>query len=170
MLIRKSNNVNSSRQCKKAIRFADAKCKTELEGYIEYINEAQTKKIGKLEEERKALLEQIDILKTSSNEQIAALNKEIAACQYESNYLFERIKSLYAEKAALGVFKGREKKNLQEKIDLAEADLNAIKVKESVKASELKANIATIKVNTQKSISSLQSKVDNIDTELTKAR
>ena len=105
--------------------------------------------------------EQIAGLKASQNDQIAALNKEIAAIpgQVEINNLDERIKKLTDEKASLGIFKGKEKKALQAQID----DLNG-KLSDAKKAKD----VAVAPIN--ESMAKLQARISEIDTELTKDR
>lgn len=127
---------------------------------------------ARLESEQKGLQEQIAGLKASQNDQIAALNKEIAAIpgQAEIDNLDERIKKLTDEKASLGIFKGKEKKALQEQIDQATAEKKAVQDRMIAAKKEIEGRISAVKSEIQKKLSPLQSRVNSINTELTKAR
>lgn len=126
----------------------------------------------KLESELKTLKEQIDNLNASCNDQVVALNKEISAIpgQIEIDNLNERVKKLSTDKASLGVFKGKEKKALQEQIDKIEAEIKTIRERMSVARSALEAKIATVKVDNQEKTVLLQSRIKEINVELTKER
>ena len=71
----------------------------------------------------------------------------------------QRIEELTAEKNSLGLFKGKEKKALQEKIDTANLGLK--KVSDRIDA---------VKQEIEKKIEPLQRRINAINTELTKAR
>lgn len=127
---------------------------------------------ARLESERKDLQQQIAGLNTTQNEQVAALNKEIAAIpgQAEIDNLDERIKKLTDEKASLGIFKGKEKKALQEQIDQATAEKKAVQDRMIAAKKEIEGKISAVRSEIQNKISPLQGRVNSISTELTKAR
>lgn len=108
--------------------------------------------------EEKAALE---AEKASLEEQVAALNEEINKIPGASEIanIQARIATLTAEKNALGFFKGKEKKALQEKIDVANAEERNISDR-----------MAAAKKEIEKKIEPLQKRIDAINTELTKAR
>lgn len=143
----------------------------EKQRIVAYWNEHSEEK-AKLESEKKELLEKISLLNSSCAEQVAAINKEIAVIpgKGEIDNLDTRIKKLSADKAALGIFKGKEKKALQEQIDQAEADKKAVQQKMSAAKAALESKISAIKSEVQGKISPLQSRANSITTELTKAR
>ena len=126
----------------------------------------------RLESERKGLQEQIVILNTSQNEQVAKLNQEIAAIpgQTEINSIDERIKKLSADKDALGLFKGKEKKALQEQINQAEAAKKAVQDRMAAAKKDLEGKIASAKNEIQRKVNTLQEKIDRTTSELIKPR
>ncbi|MGI6014688.1 MAG: hypothetical protein ACOX7K_10530 [Oscillospiraceae bacterium] len=95
------------------------------------------------------------------NSKIAAFNKEIEAIpgKAEIDNVDERIKKLTEEKSALGLFKGKEKKALQEQIDQANTEKKGIQDRMDAAKKEIEAKI-----------SPLQNRVNTISNELTKAR
>lgn len=103
-----------------------------------------------LESEKSRLMADID-----------ALQSEIGAIpgETEKHSLQERISKLTADKDALGIFKGKEKKAIQEQIDAAERELKTVVDRMAAAAAEI-----------QKRIDPLKSRIDTIETELTKAR
>ena len=127
---------------------------------------------ARLESEKKGLQEQIDALNASQNEQVAALNKEISAIpgQAEIDKLDERIVKLNNEKNSLGIFKGKEKKALQEQIDQVSADKKAVQDRMDAAKKEIEKRISFVNSEIQKKLSPLQSRVQSIDVELTKSR
>lgn len=125
-----------------------------------------------LESEKKELSSQISALNASSKDQVAALNKEIAAIpgRSEIDNIEERIKKLTEEKSALGIFKGKEKKALQEQIDQANAEKKGVQDRMDAAKKEIEAKIANVKAEIQKKVTPLQNRVNTISNELTKAR
>ena len=105
---------------------------------------------AKLDEEKKSL-----------QEQIAQLNQEIADIPggTEKEEIQGRISSLLQEKEALGLFKLKEKKEVQGKIDAAQAELKAVTDRMDAAEQAIKEKI-----------SPLQKRINEIDTELTKDR
>ena len=94
-------------------------------------------------------------------EQITSLQAEISNIpgSTEKENIQGRINSLSAEKSSLGIFKGKEKKVIQEKID--EANLELKKVIHRMESA---------KKEIEKKIAPRQKRVNEINTELTKAR
>ncbi len=134
--------------------------------------EAHSDERKELEAEQTALKEQINNLNASLNEQAAALKKDIAAIpgKEEIDSLDAEIKKLSNDIAALGIFKGREKMALQGQIVQAEADKKTIQEKMSAARAALEANSSAIKRDTLRKISQLQSRINDISTELNKPR
>ena len=95
------------------------------------------------------------------NSKISAFNKEIEAIpgKAEIDNVDERIKKLSEEKSALGLFKGKEKKALQEQIDQANTEKKSVQDRMDAAKKEIEAKI-----------SPLQNRVNTISNELTKAR
>lgn len=125
-----------------------------------------------LEAEQKNLNSQIAALNASLNDQVAAFNKEIAAIpgKSEIDNIEERIKKLTEEKSALGLFKGKEKKVIQEQIDRANIEKKSIQERMDAAKKEIESKISSVKADIQKKISPLQNRVNTISNELTKAR
>lgn len=103
-----------------------------------------------LESEKSRLMADID-----------ALQSEIGAIpgETEKHSLQERISKLTADKDALGIFKGKEKKAIQEQIDATEREMKTVVDRMEAAAAEI-----------QKRIDPLKNRIDAIETELTKAR
>lgn len=95
------------------------------------------------------------------NSKIAAFNKEIEAIpgKAEIDNIDERIKKLTEEKSALGLFKRKEKKAIQEQIDQTNVEKKCIQDRMNAARKEIEAKI-----------SPLQNRVNTISNELTKAR
>ena len=99
--------------------------------------------------------------KDSLTQQINAFNQEINEIpgSSEVKQWQDTISHLTAEKSSLGLFKGKEKKALQEKIDEANTEIKIIQDR-----------MAKAKAEIQQKIKPLQDRVSAITTELTKAR
>lgn len=125
-----------------------------------------------LEAERKDLNSQISVLTASQNDQVVALNKEIADIpeKAEIDNLKERIKTLSDKRSTLGLFKGKEKKAIQEQIDQAYTEKKRVEDRMDAAKKEIESKIASVKADFQKKISPLQNRVNTISNELTKAR
>ena len=97
----------------------------------------------------------------SLEEQIAALKSEIENISREKEIvsLRQHVDGLIAEKNALGLFKGKEKKALQERIDATNLEIEKV----SDRVHEEKTAI-------EKKIAPIQRRINEINTELTKAR
>ncbi|SDY51672.1 Ribosomal protein L7/L12 C-terminal domain-containing protein [Ruminococcaceae bacterium YAD3003] len=126
----------------------------------------------KLEAEQKDLKDLIDSLKASCNEQIEVLEKELATDleNGEIDKFDAIIKKLTHEKNALAIFKVKERQDLQHQIYLAEAEKSAAKSRLPVARAELKAKISAVQREFEEKISSLQIRINRIDTELNKER
>lgn len=109
------------------------------------------------QDEKKSL----ELEKKSLVEQISHLNKEISQISrnVEKTNIEERISKLTADKNALGVFKGKEKKALQEQLDILLNQIRSIDDKISFETSEI-----------NRIIHPLKKRITEIDTELTKNR
>ncbi len=96
------------------------------------------------------------------------LQQEISKCEseiaripgaVEVKNINDRINQLSSEKSALGLFKMKEKKAIQEKIDAQNIELNKLQDRMSADRAEI-----------QRKIASLQSRINEINYELTKER
>lgn len=139
--------------------------------FDEYWVEHADEKVA-LEAEKNGLNSQISALNTSLNDQVSALIKEISSIpgKAEIDNIDARIKKLTEEKSSLGLFKGKEKKALQEQIDQANTEKKAIQNRMDAAKKEIESKISSIKSDFQKKISPLQSRINEISNELTKAR
>jgi len=99
--------------------------------------------------------------KNSLNSEISNLQNEINEIQDTSqrDTIEERLKSFFSDMSSLGLFRSKEKKAIQEQIDILGAELKAV----STKIDEQKAKI-------NKRIEPLQKRIDEINNELTKER
>lgn len=131
-----------------------------------------TEEKAALEAERNELNSQISVLTASQNDQVVALNKEIADIpeKAEIDNLKERIKTLSDKRSTLGLFKGKEKKAIQEQIDQAYTEKKRVEDRMDAAKKEIESKIASVKADFQKKISPLQNRVNTISNELTKAR
>lgn len=95
------------------------------------------------------------------NEQISEFNQEIKRIvgEEEIKQWQDIISHLIAEKSSLGLFKGKEKKAIQLKIDDANVELKKVQDRMTAEKEEI-----------QQKITPLQNRVNDITTELTKAR
>ncbi len=122
--------------------------------------------------EKRDLEKQISNLTASQIEQVKALKKEKAAIpgQVEIEALEEKIRTLSAEKDALGIFKVKEKKALQEKIDQVETEKKAVQDRMDAAGKEIEAKIDSANKEFNRKILPLQNRVNSIQNELTRAR
>jgi len=115
--------------------------------------------------ENQPLKANLETEKKTLTEKIEALNKEISSTpQNTEGYahmveLQKKVKNLISEKEALGFFKFKEKKVVQEQIDSVSAEIDPI---------QLRINSAILEV--EKRINSHQTRIKDIDEELTKPR
>lgn len=133
---------------------------------------AHSKEKANLETERESLKTQINSFIDSLNEHITELNKEIERISGKTEIanLDERIQKLENDKKGLGLFKGKEKKALQEQIDQLTSEKTAIRSRMDAAKKELEAKIAKAKADVQKKVAPMQSRITAINNELTKAR
>lgn len=131
-----------------------------------------TEEKAALEAEQEELNSQISVLNVSLNEQVATLNKEITSIpgKAEIDNIEEHIKKLTEEKSTLGLFKGKEKRAIQEQIDQANVEKNGVQNRMDAARKEIESKIASVKADFQKKILPLQNRVNTISNELTKAR
>lgn len=125
-----------------------------------------------LEAERRELNKQIEALQSNLNDQIASYNKDISDIPgtTEISDLDLRIKQLSDQKASLGIFKGKEKKALQNQIEQAFAEKTAIQSKMNSEKQLIGNKIASAKSEFDKKAESMRSRIQVINTELTKPR
>lgn len=125
-----------------------------------------------LEAEKKDIFSQISALNASYDDQVAVFRKEIAAIpgKTEIDNIEERIKKLSEEQSALGLFKGKEKKALQEQIDQAISEKQAIQDRMDAVKKEIETKITSLKAEFQKKVKPLLNRVNTIYNELTKER
>lgn len=99
--------------------------------------------------------------KTDLENQVAALKEEISNIpgSSEKENIQVRINALTVEKNSLGLFKGKEKKAIQEKIDVANLELKKVVDRMDAAKKEI-----------EKKINPLQKRIDEINIELTKDR
>lgn len=125
-----------------------------------------------LEAEKESLQEQVDALGSEYKRKQNALNKELnnVPGYDEIKSMTDRITKLTAEKNSLGLFKGKQKKELQAQIDQLTIDKqNRISKMESDKKA-IQSQIDQLKTEHEKKLAPLKSRIDQIKTELTKDR
>ncbi len=174
-------------QCENKIRTIKAE-KTRKENAERLIKEQKTKEAAKrqfdkywfnhanekadLETELKVLNEQVEAIKIKYNDYANALNNEISEIpgDAEIKSFEERLAKLAKEKEALGIFKGKEKKVLQELIDQAEADMNAVKERMNSAKMGILSKINLMNNENLKEVTPLLDRLNFITNELTKDR
>jgi uncharacterized Zn finger protein (UPF0148 family) len=107
-----------------------------------------------LESEKKTLTEKIEV----QNNEIKVIPEKTEGYS-QMLELQKKVEDLASEKKALGIFKLKEKKAIQEQIDSANNDIAPIQ-----------ARIDSATKEVQESISSMQNRISEIDSELTKPR
>lgn len=128
---------------------------------IEALEVLKKKKIAEYWSNHSEEKNRLDSEKASLNAQIAALNESIAVLAevISVNQIEKKIESLKQERKSLGIFKGKEKKALQEQID----NLNSRLATANIAKDNAVAPI-------QKEIDKLEIRIIEIDEELTKER
>ena len=127
----------------------------------------------RLEAERESLLAQIEAITKSAEAEIKIIEKEYDTVSIDNDKLSkinEMIESLVNEKKTLGVFKVKEKKTIQDKID----ELNGQIIREEQRVSDAKAivdkKIKDIRIEANKESYPLQLRLKEIEFEFTKIR
>lgn len=125
-----------------------------------------------LESEKATLFCQIEALKRSTDDQISILTTDLSAIQgkAEIDNISARTEKLNSDKAALGVFKGKEKKLIQDQIDNLRASEKEIKARMEAERVTIQKKIDAVKAEAQSKVSPLQKRIASIDEELTKER
>ncbi|MBR6108688.1 MAG: hypothetical protein IKQ36_03035 [Clostridia bacterium] len=125
-----------------------------------------------LESEKKSIESQITAINASLSEQVSSFEKELTAIPgaTEIANLDERIKQLVEQKASLGIFKGKEKKALQEQIDQLSSEKRSVQNRIDAARRVIKDKIAAAQSEARGKITPLQSRINAINSELTKAR
>lgn len=121
----------------------------EKKRFSEYWNAHQEEKFT-LEAEKASIIDKIAIL----NDEIVKISGGI-----EKANIQEKIKKLISDKESLGIFKGKEKKAIQEQIYLLKAEINVINDKLESSAAEIRLRIDP-----------LNNRINEIHNELTKIR
>jgi len=144
--------------------------------------EAHKEEKDKLESEKKALEDK----QKEINSQIADLDKQIRAAEAEENTktpseteeykLHEQVRELDVRRAKLGLFAGKEKKQIAEEIAALEVRISAIKAKvqeeKKAKSDEVKAKIAPFKTKRDelnKELPAIKKRISDIVAELSNA-
>lgn len=125
-----------------------------------------------LENEQKELGEQARNLAAAHNNRLAALNKEMeeASNKIAVTQATTKVNNLVTEKNALGIFKGKEKKALQEQIDQAEAEKKELLARIDQAKKAVESKIASEHAQYANQYGPLKTRMDQINNELTRAR
>lgn len=179
-------------ECKSAIKKIENKAKEKAAAEKKAAKEAKKARIAayweahkeekdKLESEKKDLKnKQKDI-----NAQIANLDKQIKAAEAEEkakvpseaeeDKLHEQVRELNNRRANLGIFAGKEKKQIAEEIVAIEGRISAVKAKvreeKKAKSDEVKAKVAPLKTKKDelnKELPAIKKRISAIDAELSK--
>lgn len=143
--------------------------------------EAHKEEKDKLEDEKKQLQDK----KKEIEPQIADLDKQIKAAEAEEKAktpseaeeekLHDQVRELNNRRANLGIFAGKEKKQIAEEIAALEGRISAVKTKvqeeKKAKADEIKKKVAPLKTKRDelnKELTAATKRISAIDSELTK--
>lgn len=169
------------KECEDAIAKIKNKAKEAKKARIEAYWEAHKEEKDKLESEKKDLKnKQNDI-----NAQIADLDKQIKAAEVEEKLktpseteedkLRKQVSALNNRRASLGIFAGKQKKQIAEEIAVLEGRISAVKAKaqeeKKAKSDEVKAKIEPLmakKDEFNEELSTIQKRISAIDAELSK--
>lgn len=158
------DSFESNGQYQKIMRFGDDALKNMLSEYLNNISERKKA----LEDEKKSLTEQIKEIQQQSNSEITKINHEMNS-QNEEKEIKEakkEIERLESSFSSLGLFKGKEKKQLQVQIDIANDKLNDLVSKMSARKRDLQWKIDAEKKKCESNISQLKERIVAIDKEL----
>ncbi len=149
-------------------RIAKEEAKKRFDAYWE----AHADEKAKLESKLSELNSQLNSLNVSMNEKISPLNQDIATIPgaAEISNFDETIKKLTEEKSCLGLFKGKEKKALQEQINQAEASKKAVQNRMELAKKEIEAKINSIRSDFYQKTNPIEIRIAEINKELTKER
>lgn len=188
----KTSRRNCVKESKDAIKKIENKAKEKEAAEKKAAEEAKKARIkayweahkdekDKLESEKKNLEnKQKDI-----NSQIADLDKQIKAAEAEEkekvpseaeeSKLHEQVRELEARRAKLGLFAGKEKKQISEEIAALEGRISAVKARvqeeKKAKSEEVKAKVAPLKTKKDelnKELPAIKKRISAIDAELSK--
>lgn len=125
-----------------------------------------------LEAERETILSQMKEIKAKSKEQIDEIKKNISAIvgQDEISSIEVQKKKLESEQSALGMFKGKEKKALQDQIDKLQAEIDKIQYRMDQERRTFLTQIDDIEKEMALKIKPLQDREKEINLELNKKR
>lgn len=175
--LEKSEKEKKKKEEEAAKKAAEEAKKARIKAYWE----AHKEEKDKLESEKKNLEnKQKDI-----NSQIAELDKQIKAAEAEEkaavpseaeeSKLHEQVRELEARRSKLGLFAGKEKKQIAEEIAALEGRISAVKTKvqeeKKAKSDEVKAKVAPLKTKKDelnKELPAIKKRISAIDAELTK--
>lgn len=188
----KQNRRKQVKECKDAIKKIENKAKEKEAAEKKAAEEAKKARIkayweahkeekDKLESEKKNL----ENKQKEINAQIADLDKQIKAAEAEEKgkvpseaeeaKLHEQVRELEARRAKLGLFAGKEKKQIAEEIAAIEGRISAVKAKvqeeKKAKSDEVKAKVAPLKTKKDelnKELPAIKKRISAIDAELSK--
>ena len=126
----------------------------------------------RLQSEKAEIREKIQSMQSSLHNQIFYLNNQLDKNPLvgELSRIEERIAMLTVAKSSLGLFKGKQKKEIQGQIDQANIEKNGVQWKIDSERRVIDGRITTLQNQTANSIRELESRINAIDEELTKAR
>lgn len=150
-----------SDSAKSSLRSLNTQYQSKIVAINEKVGKEKAQRINEYWESHSEDKIRLDAEKKLLSEEIEALEKEISQIpgNIEKLHIQERIKKIMADKDALSIFKGKEKKALQEQIDAANAEMKPISDKIDLAEEEI-----------QKKIDPLQSRITEIENEIRKER
>lgn len=127
-----------------------------------------------LEQEKENLLDEISIIRKECEEAVSNIKNEIETVKSTYSAKISEfshlISNLTAEKNSLGIFKTKEKKALQEKINKIENEKKDAELKYNSQIGEINSKVKSVATPFDDKITKLDKRIEEIDCELTKDR
>ena len=163
----KKKEEEAAKQAEKARKEREEKQKRFDEYWAAHADEKTA-----LEAKQKELKKMISEIEKTMNEQVSALyeEKNNLPGYSEIKLIDEEINKLMVEKSGLGMFKGKEKKALQDKIDQLTAEKQTAKEQLEAAQHEINIKIERIKSEANAKMNPMKERVSTIRVELTKGR
>ncbi len=139
--------------------------------FEQYWSEHQEEK-KLLEDEKNEITSKIKAIEKELAEQVKLPNKEIQDLHYETvlGEFDKKISALTIEKSNLGLFKGKQKKELQEQIEKLTSEKAKMKANLDIQIKTIESKKNVMEKEAQKKLAPLQARLNAIKTELTKDR
>ncbi|MBR3241918.1 MAG: TIR domain-containing protein [Parasporobacterium sp.] len=165
-------SYETNKQYQKIMKYGDDELKGLVSGYLNVILNGIIEHKTDLEKEKENLAKRISEIPLKSNAEITKINQEytytLQVDEQELDAIKSEIRRLEANYSSLGIFKGKEKKQVQGHIDIATNKLNDVRSRISKHKLDLQLRIAMEQKRCEESISQAKKRIAEIDKELYK--